>query len=172
MEKARSTVSHLEQEVARLEAQLANTRTYSNSISDIASAAGGTLFMNLAQAVLAPETFVRKQEDNLTLNSAYFLNGSPVPYLSSRAWDDNQGEQSQKHLSKTHTLSSTPRNVVDIMLKHYCQIYRPQYPAIEESALYEACERVYDDKQPSDFDIFSVNITLAISVCALRCTGL
>ena len=164
MEKPRSIVSHLEQEVTRLEAQLANTGTYSNSISDIASVAGERLFTNLAQAVLAPETFVRKQEENLTLDSPYFLNGSPVPYLSSRAWDDNQGDQSQKHLSKTHTLSSTPRHVVDLMLKHYCQIYRPQYPAIEEYTLYEACERVYDDNQPSDFDIFSVNITLAISV--------
>lgn len=40
-----------------------------------------------------------------------------------------------------------------------------QYPAVEESALYEACDRIYlGDDKASHFDLFSVAIVLAISV--------
>lgn len=57
------------------------------------------------------------------------------------------------------------------MLKHYCEIYRPQYPAVEESDLLAAFDRVYDKlpgaKRATDFDVFCVHITLAISTTTL-----
>ncbi|KIX09034.1 uncharacterized protein Z518_00112 [Rhinocladiella mackenziei CBS 650.93] len=41
------------------------------------------------------------------------------------------------------------------------------YPAIDESDLYLACDRVHNNAEPSNYDIFCVHITLAISTNTL-----
>jgi hypothetical protein len=100
----------------------------------------------------------------LPLTSSFFLSGSPEPYLSSPPKEIDTSKQDEEPTSSTNKLSSIPRHAVDTMLKHYCEIYRPLYPAIEESELFNASDRVYNNAQPSAFDIFCVHVTLAISV--------
>lgn len=152
--------------MARLEIELGRVHIQTRTISDIASAAGERLSTCLATTILAPQGRFRKPESLLPLTSKYFLAGSPLPYLSRRTLDNDEGEQTQERSPPANSLSSIPRHVIDIMLRHYCEIYRPQYPAVEESDLYKACDRVYNDTHPTDFDIFCVHITLAISVWA------
>ena len=151
--------------MARLEVERLRVLSQTGSISDIANAAVERLTTRLATAIVAPRGRSRKQESLLPLTSMYFLSDSALPYLTSQDWHDTNGRQSQEQLRRGITISSIPRQVVDIMLKNYCETYRPQYPAVEESDLWRACDSVYKNEQPSDFDIFCVHITLAISVC-------
>ncbi|KAL1890447.1 hypothetical protein Sste5346_008275 [Sporothrix stenoceras] len=135
----------------------------------------------------------------LPLTSSVFFVGSPAPHLhKATAWDEtrqpNGGRSPSAPLAGSATPSSTPttatpqsssssavpissipRHVAVIMLKHYCEIYRPQYPAVEEHDLLQAFDRVYDKTSSSlsssptasDFDVFCVHITLAISTTTL-----
>ncbi|KAJ5812669.1 hypothetical protein N7474_008970 [Penicillium riverlandense] len=137
------------------------------SMSDIAHTAVERLTECLATTILEPGGRSRMQENLLPLTSTFFLSGSPVPYLSSQTWDETKDTKATKFPLSTSTLSSISRPIVDILLKHYCEIYLPQYPAVEESDLYKACDRVYNNLQPSGFDIFCVHITLAISMTTL-----
>ena len=115
-------------------------------------------------AIRIPEGSARRQGSLPPLNTPYFLSASPVPHLRGRTPDDYKSEEVREHSKSSSTLSSVPRHVVDVMLQHYCEIYRPQYPAIEESDLHKACDKVYNNAQPSDLDVFNVHMTLAISV--------
>lgn len=138
--------------------------TETRDMSEITDGAVERLTGRLAMAIVAPSSRSRKQENLLPLTSVYFLSGSPVPYISSQAWNNARSDQTDEQQQRAIHISSIPRHVIDIMLKNYCEIYRPQYPAVEESDLNEACEKVYKNEEPSDFDIFCVHITLAISV--------
>lgn len=141
--------------------ELTHAKSQTRSISDFANASVEKLSTRLCSATAGCS---RKPESLPSLTSTYFLSGSSVPYLSSNLWYEGKSEQVQERPRSTNTLSSIPRHIVDIMLKHYCEIYRPQYPAIEESDLYKACDRVYSNTRPSDFDLFCVHVILAISV--------
>jgi hypothetical protein len=163
-EKPRSTISHLEDEVARLEIELGRVKSQSRSPSDIANATVDRLSTSLAKTILEPRGRSRKHESLLPLTSPFFLSSSPVPYLSSEALDDIGDLQTQEDPPRAITISSIPHHVIDIMLKNYCEIYRPLYPAIEETDLYKACDRIRNDTKPSEFDYFCIYITLAISV--------
>jgi hypothetical protein len=166
VDKPRSTIVHLENEVARLEAELSRVKTQTRTASDIANVAVENLATRLAVTIVDPSGLSRKQDkDMLPLTSPFFLSCSPSPYLLSDAEDDMAEYQSQEDSSRPINAASVPKHVVDAMLKHYCEIYRPQYPGIEETDLLEACDRVYNNIQPSDADVFYVHITLAISVC-------
>ncbi|KAH8680690.1 hypothetical protein BX600DRAFT_444914 [Xylariales sp. PMI_506] len=168
VEKPRSTVTYLEQEAARLEAELQRIKAQSSSITGIIHTEVEGLTTHLAAAVLAPEGTFGTQDRPLPLTSTYFLSSSPVPYFNTQTWDNTNARQPRDGSPTTVDICSLPRHVVDTMLKHYCEIYRPQYPAMEESALYKACDKVYNNDQPSDFDAFCVCITLAISTNTLR----
>lgn len=104
-----------------------------------------------------------KQEQLLPLVSKYFLSESPVPPLNSKAWDGSKIPEPPTQSERAINISSIPRNVVDAMLNHYCETYRPQYPSIGEEDLYRARDRVYEDTQLVGYDAFVVYITLAIS---------
>lgn len=120
--------------------------------------------------MIEPSGRSRKQESLLPLTSSFFLSGSPAPYLSDLAWDDPEPEQTPGEETQLIAIavSSIPRNIIDVMFKNYCEMYRPRYPAVEESDLYGAYDRVYNNTEPSAFDCFCTYITLAISVCT-RC---
>jgi hypothetical protein len=134
--------------------------------SDIANIAVESLTTRLAVTIVDPSGLCRKQDKAmLPLTSPFFLSCSPSPYLLSDAEDAMVEHQSQEDSSRPINAASVPKHVIDAMLMHYCEIYRPQYPAIEEMDLLEACDRVYNNIEPSDTDIFYVHITLAISVC-------
>ncbi|KAI1629123.1 hypothetical protein EDD37DRAFT_644888 [Exophiala viscosa] len=167
VDKPRSTISHLEEEIARLEIELGQIKSPAKSTADIANAAADEFSTHLAAAILAPQGPSRKQGCLLPLNSPFFLTESPLPYVKIGLSDLNQDVLFEEPLPVTNKLSSIPRHVIDAMLKHYCEIYRPLYPSIDEANLYEACERVYNNISPSAFDIFSVHITLAISMQTL-----
>jgi hypothetical protein len=130
----------------------------------VAGAAAERLSSSLAATILAQPRKARSQDNFLAVISPFFLCGSPEPYLASPVPRQDAQEPFEGNLSSTNKLSSIPRHAVDIMVKNYCEIYRPLYPAIEESELFEACERVYSNTNPSVLDIFCVYITLAISV--------
>lgn len=164
-DKPRSTISFLEEEVARLEVELRRVKSQNRSISDSANAAVERLTTRLATAIVEPRSRPRKQESHLPLTSPFFLSGAPAPYFSKASWENTKLDPNAERSVRAITVSSIPRHVIDAMLKHYCEIYRPQYPAIEEEDLWKACEKVYTNAQPSGFDIFCVYITLAISVC-------
>lgn len=144
--------------------ELQRIKNLTGGNSDISSAARGRLTLSLATAIRIPEGPARRQGSLPPLTTPYFLSASPVPHLRGRPSGDYKSEEVRGHLKNASTLSSVPRQVVDVMLKHYCEIYRPQYPAIEESDLHRACDKVYNNAQPSDLDVFIVHITLAISV--------
>lgn len=164
VETPRSTISHFEQEVARLETELASIQSQTQTDLDVAIDAAEQLSTRLAAAIVMLPRGSRNQETLLPLTSKFFLSGSPEPYLSGPAVEIGVLTQDDEIPASTNKLSSIPRHAVDTMLKHYCEIYRPLYPAIEESDLFNASDRVYNNIQPSAFDIFCVHITLAISV--------
>lgn len=214
VEKPRSIISHLEDEVTRLEQQLHEARalaqTQNGVLSDndrsvgAAYAAIDRVTTRLAAATVTPgSTATVTATDGivgdatttttsgigdgapdkmlLPLTSSFFFVGSPAPYLNKPvAWDETRQAQGStspsasdkdRHTTSTTAsavpISSIPRHVAVAMLKHYCEIYRPQYPAVEEADLLAAFDRVYDNAQPTDFDVFCVHITLAISVGSL-----
>ncbi len=131
----------------------------------MASAAAERLSSSLAATILAQPRKSRNHDNFLAITSPFFLFGSPEPYLGTPVPRRDAQKPFEGNLSSTNKLSSIPRHAVDVMMKNYCEIYRPLYPAIEEAELFEACERVYSNTNPSVLDIFCVYITLAISVC-------
>lgn len=167
-DKPRSTIRHLEEEIARLEIELSRAKEQNQDVAGVAYAEVEKLAAGLVTAIVdPPECSSRMYEDLLPLTSPFFLSGSPVPHLNSLAWGcGTEDAPSLEGLPPPISVSSIPRAVVDTMMKHYCDIYRPMYPAIEESDLLSACERVYNNAEPSSYDIFCVHITLAISVWA------
>jgi hypothetical protein len=132
----------------------------------VASAAAERLSSSLAATILAQPRKPRNHDNFLAVTSPFFLSGSPEPYLGTPTPRHDAQKPFEGHLSSATKLSSIPRHAVDIMMKNYCEIYRPLYPAVEEPDLFEACDRVYSNTNPSALDIFCVYITLAISVCS------
>jgi hypothetical protein len=165
-EKPRSTVRHLEEQVARLEMELAALeRHQSTNIAASVAAAAQRLTINLARAIAESTSHPQRQESLLLpLTSKYFLADSPLPPLNMTSCDDDlDTAEPPSPSSPVMTNSSIPRHVVDAMLKHYCETYRPQYPSIGEHDLYRARDKVYQSPQLGAFDAFVLNITLAIS---------
>lgn len=148
----------------RLELELQQVKSQRRSASDISNAAIENISTRLAAAVVEPVARSRKQNSAIPLTSKYFISACPVPYLTSQTWDETKAGHGEESSLGPISIFSVPRHVIDTMLRHYCEFYRPQYPAIEESELYNACDRVYENAEPSDFDNFCVHITLAISV--------
>ncbi|KAH8646261.1 hypothetical protein BX600DRAFT_158326 [Xylariales sp. PMI_506] len=167
VEKPRSTISHLEDEAARLEIELQHRKDEQCSISEVANAAVERLMTRIALSVAEPTGLSCKQDIPMPLTSPYFISPSPVPFLDKLAWCESKHARSSAPQANPLFISSIPRHVIDIMLKHYCEIYRPLYPAVEEAALRDSCERAYKGDNPSHFDFFCVYITLAISTSTL-----
>lgn len=111
-----------------------------------------------------PTGRTRRQEQLLPLVSKYFLSDSPLPYADPQAWDGvAKSDEPDVHSWRAIAISSIPHHVVDAMLKHYCETYRPQYPSIGENDLYRARDRVYDSPELVGYEAFVIYITLAIS---------
>ncbi len=163
IEKPRSIVGHLEGQVARLEVELAALRNQSPSNLDTVNGAIERLTIHIATTIAAPSGRTRKQDQLLPLDSKYFLSDSPVPHLNSQAWGGTEHAEPQSQSGRAMAISSIPRHVVDAMLNHYCETYRPQYPSIGEEDLYKARDRVYESPQLVGYHPFVVYITLAIS---------
>ncbi|RDL41628.1 uncharacterized protein BP5553_01607 [Venustampulla echinocandica] len=167
IDRPRSAVAHLENRIALLETELAQLKSNNQTPSPLetVNVAVDSLTMRLADAIGSPSRRARaprSSQSDLPLTSETFLSPSTMPPLS-------QGYESPSSTTplQTMTISSVPRNVIDIMLKNYCSIWLPQYPCVDETKLYEACDRIYSDDAPSNFDCFSVAITLAISANTL-----
>jgi hypothetical protein len=101
-----------------------------------------------------------KHKDDLPLISRVFLSQAPAPPFGN-------GLESPSSFDPTWqstNIALVPRHVIDILLKNYCSIYLLQYPAVEEAKLYASCNRIFSNDSPSHYDVFTVAITLAISV--------
>ncbi len=167
-EKPRSAVRHLEEQVARLEMELAALgKQQSTDVAARVAAAAQRLTTNLATATAMAESTSHPQRQEsplLPLTSKYFLADSPLPPLNMTSWDDDLvAAEPQSPSSPVMMNSSIPRHVIDAMLKHYCATYRPQYPSIGEQDLYCARDKIYQNPQLGGFDAFVLDITLAIS---------
>ncbi|KAH8690783.1 hypothetical protein BGW36DRAFT_364345 [Talaromyces proteolyticus] len=168
VDKPRGATVHLEEEIARLENELSRVKKQTRTPSDIANATAEGLSTAVARNIVHPRgSFSKHDTDKLPLSSPFFLSSSPMPHLKFQIPPEATFKYTWEQSPHAINASSVPRHVVDAMLKHYCEIYRPQYPAIEEIDLYEACDRVYTNSQPSDADVFYVHITLAISTNTL-----
>ena len=168
IERPRSTIAHLENRVAQLEIELARMR--SEQTADTLEVQYGSIermTRRLAEAHAQPGHYrhtAKEEVSLLSLTSPAFLSQSPLPPFNHDRNESIQGRTVTENPPKSTTISSIPRHVIDIMLKNYCDIYRPQYPCLEESDLYSSCNRIFDDVEPSHFDFFSIAMTLAISV--------
>ena len=161
VDKPRGGVAHLEQEVALLEAELLRRQSQSLSASNVANTIANHLAADVATAILMPSS---KPERLPALSSDFFLSDSPAPYTMVDLGDFTKQAEVETPLSKPAALASIPRQVVEALLTNYCQNYRHHYPSVEESDLRESCQRVYEQAQPSEYDVFSVHTALAISV--------
>lgn len=164
-EKPRSTVHHLQERIARLEVELAALKAQTDSTRDPVNDAIENLSIHLATAILGPIGRRDDTEQLLPLVDKFFLSDSPLPPFfnydqHNRAHSTNE---SQSWLSSMINISSIPYHVVEAMLQHYCKIYRPQYPSIDEADLYAARDRLYASTDLVGYDAFVVYITLAIS---------
>jgi hypothetical protein len=174
--KPRSTISFLENQIASLEIELGNLKSshgHSDSLGEafatVAELSSG-IASNSARPWVSWQNLRRDGKDRTTfspLKSTTYLSQSPIPdsgvYVEFRVTERLDLDQNENTPRSTN-IASIPRNVVDIMLKNYCDIYLPQYPALEVTELYESCSNIYLGEQPSHFDYFIVAITLAISV--------
>ncbi|EXJ75641.1 uncharacterized protein A1O5_00148 [Cladophialophora psammophila CBS 110553] len=163
IDKPRSIVRDLEDQVGRLSVDLAAVKSQTCSIWDTVGGTVERLTTRLAIVTVEPTGRPRKQEQLLPLVSSYFLSDSPLPYLNRQARDATKGAEPQVQSWRAMAISSIPRHVVDAMLKHYCETYRPQYPSIGEEDLYRARDKVYESSQLVGYDAFVIYITLAIS---------
>lgn len=165
LETPRSTVAHLESHIAQLEIELERLKSERSNESKInATAAIEKSTVRLIEATAEPWGIQAAQATNsaLSLASPAFLSQSQLPGL--RSPQHSLQDYSVHNPNHNATIASIPRQVMDIMLKNYCQIYSPQFPVLSEDSLYESCERIYTGENFSYFDTFSIAITLAISV--------
>lgn len=164
VEKPRDAVAHLENEVAQLEAELVRRQGQTLNVSSVANTIATNLAADVAAAILMPSS---KPERLPPLSSAFFLSNSPAPYTMADLGQLNEHAHIEESLARPTALASIPRQVVDALLTNYCQNYRHHYPSVEEPDLWESCQKVYEQAQPSDYDVFSVHTALAISVSRL-----
>ncbi|KIW38894.1 uncharacterized protein PV06_08719 [Exophiala oligosperma] len=162
-DKPRSVARHLEERVAALELELAEIKSRNSNILDNVDSAVERLASRLATATAGPTGRSRRPESLLPLDSEYFLSDSPVPPFKGHALDGMKPAEPAVTTPRPVEISSIPRHVVDALLKHYCETYRPQYPSIGEEDLYRARDRVYEGPQLIGYEPFVVCITLAIS---------
>lgn len=177
--KPRSIISFLENRVAALEIELENIKSGSGEPDSLeeAFAAVENLTSRVAAGSAQPWTSCvhgkRDGKDETTfgsLKSSPYLSRSPIPEsgdVTGQFVSEEDGQVDEQSPRSTNIVS-IPRHVIDIMLKNYCDIYLPQYPALEAEELYESCTKIYTDDRPSHFDYFSVAITLAISVSNIQ----
>ena len=162
-DKPRSIVHHLQEQVARLEVELAEVKSQTGSIRDRTHDAIEQLVVRLANAIAEPTGRAPKPEQLLPLVSKFFLSDSPSPPFYARDRESSKHGESLPQSWRAINFSSIPRHVVDAMLQHYCKTYRPQYPSIDEIDLYSARDQLYANPHLVGYDVFVVYIALAIS---------
>lgn len=167
-ERPRSTISHLENQIAQLEIELARVKSeHSSNARGAASAAAERLTARLARTIgepWGPDLDQDQEASFLSLASPTFLSQSPLPSFGSDQLQRPADSPVDERTRKNTPISSMSHHVIVIMLKNYCNIYLPQYPVVKEADLLKSCDKIYTRDNPSDFDFFIVAITLAISV--------
>ncbi|KAF2088376.1 hypothetical protein K490DRAFT_5089, partial [Saccharata proteae CBS 121410] len=172
-ERPRSTVAHLEDKVAALEIELSRLKSeervdssglVKTSITSLTETLASTIAgepVSRTQHSLATTTKTRLTE----FHSPLHLSPSPLPLFN----DDEAPQELSEQTKSFSTISLIPRQVVDIMLSNYTEIYLPQSPYIEVSQLHSACERIFSDdsRSATSFDVFIVATALAISSTTL-----
>lgn len=172
-EQPRSQLSYLEGKVAALEIELAKLKIKNGDKhtedKDKSVFVVENLTSQLALVIAQPAGLGQARRDNKSDTSIFgsllsqtYLMQSPPP-----SFGGHGPLPPPSHVTpqlRRSNIASIPRNVIDIMLKNYCEIYLIQYPTVEETALYKSCDKIYLDNGSSHFDIFSVAMVLAISV--------
>lgn len=172
-EQPRSRVTFLENKIAQLELELASLQGRS----------AGEEGIEHEDTIQLPVVFAEHRAQLLrstTLNNGYdrsydakydtapwrsvpYISPSLLPTLSAVQIVSENAAFKDKVLAQKRDIASIPRNVVDIMLRHYAEFYLAQYPIVVESDLIEQCNRVYE-RTADPFDMFVVCMALSISV--------
>lgn len=167
-ERPRSDISHLESQVAQLEIKLATVKAQQKTTAfDSASRALEIIALRIAQATALPQgnSCAKDGDVILALMSPIFLSEAPRPSFQNDVVDSRIPQESSRDAVDAISISSIPRQVVDILLKNYMHTYMAQYPFLEEAELLESCEKTYrQDPQISHFEKFSIAMALGISV--------
>jgi hypothetical protein len=168
IERPRSTVAFLENHVAQLEVELSQLRSEQETATPgVQYGSIERLTRRLAAVHAQPGLSRHATKTDVDVFSFAFsglLTQSPLPPFNDELDTSTESRPTTESLPKSTSISLIPRHVINIMLNNYCDIYRPQYPCLEESELYASCTRIFDETEPSHFDYFSVAMTLAISV--------
>lgn len=163
-ETPRSTIAHLEKQIALLEVELNEIESSRPpSTSESVNIAVEVLSRRLAETIANPSQNQLKATgcgSDISLVSPEFLSQGPVPPFG----EDFDNSSSLHARSQSTNIALVPKHVINILLKNYCSIYLLQYPAVEKLELYASCDRIFSHNSPSHYDIFTVAITLAISV--------
>ena len=167
-ERPRSDISHLESQVAQLEIKLATVKAQQKTTAfDSASKALEIIALRVARATAQPQgiSCTKDGDGFLAFISPVFLSEAPRPSFHNDVVDSRIPRESSKDVVDAISISSIPRQVVDILLKNYMHTYMAQYPFLEEGELLESCEKTYrQDPQISHFEKFSIAMALGISV--------
>ncbi|KAF2165425.1 hypothetical protein M409DRAFT_55823 [Zasmidium cellare ATCC 36951] len=163
----RSALLHLEDEVERLARELEVLERRRETLSEPAEPAIiSEIVARLVTETVGTARSLEQQPSSLPLTSQFLLSHSPSPFLGCETSDSAQMTEATEAPKAKH-VSTIPRDAALVLLKHYCDIYRPQYPAIEEADLYQSFERVYNSTESSHLDAFIVHICLGISSTTL-----
>jgi hypothetical protein len=172
-EQPRSRVTFLENKVAQLELELA-------SLQGRPAGDQGFEHAHETQIPVVFEEYRAQLLRSATLNngcdrsydaeydvapwrSVPYISPSLLPTLAAVQTVSSTPALRDMILAQKRDIASIPRNVVDIMLRHYAEFYLAQYPIVAESDLIEQCNRVYE-RTASSFDLFVVCMALSISV--------
>ncbi|KAL4809418.1 hypothetical protein BDV18DRAFT_157173 [Aspergillus unguis] len=162
-EQPRSLVSFLEEKVARLEVQLGSFQgseaTSVSNAGDGLKCGRSSVSAGLRRAVTLGNGL---RGDSWPWNAAPYLSPSPYPTLHAGVVRGLNGSLDRS----PKDIASIPRNVLDVMLKHYSEKYLAQYLILEESELMQRCDRVCN-RVGTAFDNFVVCIALSISAHTL-----
>jgi hypothetical protein len=172
-EQPRSRVTFLENKIAQLELELASlqgrpagdegiNRQHKIELPAVFTEYGAQLLRSATLNNGCDRSY-DAQYDTAPWRSVPFISPSLLPTLAAAQIVSKTPAFKDRALAQKRDIASIPRNVVDIMLRHYAECYLAQYPIVDESDLIEQCNRVYE-RTASPFDLFVVCMALSISV--------
>lgn len=172
-EQPRSRVTFLENKIAQLELELASLQGRSVGDEDFEHenpAQVPAFFVEYRAQLLQSATLNHGYDrsydaeyDTAPWRSVPYISPSLLPTLVPTQTVSEIPPSKDNAIAQERDIASIPRNVVDIMLRHYAEFYLAQYPIVDESDLIEQCNRVYE-RTASPFDLFVVCMALSISV--------
>jgi Fungal Zn(2)-Cys(6) binuclear cluster domain len=174
-EQPRSLVTFLENKVAYLEIELATLERHATGDQCVEKIPiPGALSPYRSQLLRSinlrncPDRAYDTRYDAASWRSVPYISSSLLPTLSPVRNPGAVDVPALKNraVAQRIDIASIPRNVVDIMLRHYADFYLAQYPIVDESELLEQCNRVYD-RTATQFDLYVVCMALSISVSSV-----